>query len=525
MSAILSDADLNDFISPGLACIKPAGEVRANKSEGDGNNQEFEIQIGSNGEAMEVSVDDGTVKDLPSASISLQDCLACSGCITSAEEVLLAKQTHTILLEELEKNSNDKIFAMSISHQARVSLGTFLKIPIVKVDELLMNVFSEKYGFKFIVGTELGRILSIAKTNNELIQNKISGNGKLNLSCICPGFVLYVEKTKPEILPYLLNIKSPQQITGLILKSLISRQMKISSDKIYHLSIMPCFDKKLEAARPEIDSNSTMDVDCVITPKELIELFKSEDINILEYITKSTTPPITLYQQTAPQHWPFPLESWDSNFGSASGGYAQNYITALQSYYTTQGIETIIKKINGKNSDVLEFQLLLKSNNNEKLGSSAIVNGFRNIQNLVRKLKPNGRVKVGSGNTLTSRRKARLRGGEGNSSNDDNVEIIADPSTCDYVEVMACPGGCINGGGLNGPLELTLSSNKEFLNSMIEKYEREFKQIENLQNDEFLNEFVLNFKKEFGIKDERIYNYKLNVIEKSNDILTTGNSW
>lgn len=518
MSAILSDADLNDFISPGLACIKPAGEVRANNSNVD--DGAFEIQIGSNGEALEVSVDDGTVKDLPSASISLQDCLACSGCITSAEEVLLAKQTHTILLEELNKNLDDKIFAMSVSHQARVSLSAFLNIPIIKVDELLMNVFSEKYGFKFVVGTELARLLSIAKTNNELIQNKLQGSSKVNLSCICPGFVLYVEKTKPEILPYLLNVKSPQQITGLLMKTLISRQMNTTPDKIYHLSIMPCFDKKLEAARPEeSSSDSTIDVDCVITPKELIELFKSENINILDYITKSQESPTSLYSQAAPQHWPFPIESWDSNFGSPSGGYAQNYIIALQSYYTTQGIDSKIKEIKGKNSDVLEFQLI--DSQGTKLGSSAIVNGFRNIQNLVRKLKPSGRVKVGSGNALTSRRKARLQRGGDSGVN----EETADPASCDYVEVMACPGGCINGGGLNGPVENSIANNKEFLSLMVEKYENELKLVDKLNDDVSLQQFLENFKQEFGIEDKRIFNYKLNVIEKSNDILTAGNNW
>lgn len=520
MSAILSDADLNDFISPGLACIKPAGEVRANKGNGDTSN--YEIQIGSNGEALEVSIDDGTVKDLPSASISLQDCLACSGCITSAEEVLLAKQTHTILLEELSKNNDEKIFAMSVSHQARVSLSTYLNIPIVKVDELLMNVFSEKYGFKFVVGTELGRVLSITKTNNELIQRKINGNlNKTELSCICPGFVLYVEKTKPEILPYLLNVKSPQQITGLLLKNLISRQMNIPSDKIYHLSIMPCFDKKLEAARPE-NSDDFIDVDCVITPKELIELFKAENINILEYMTNSTSAPISLYNQAAPQHWPYPIESWDSNFGSSSGGYAQNYIIALQDYYTTQKqIETNIKEIKGKNSDVVEYQLL--DPQGVKLGSSAIVNGFRNIQNLVRKLKPSGRVKVGSGNALTARRRARMRGNGDDSTNEELA--IADPASCDYVEVMACPGGCINGGGLNGPIETTIANTKEFLSTMINKYENELKQINELKDFKRVEGFMEEFKREFGIEDKRIFQYKLNVIEKQENVLTTGNNW
>ncbi|CCH44543.1 hypothetical protein BN7_4109 [Wickerhamomyces ciferrii] len=528
MSAILSDADLNDFISPGLACIKPAGEIRSNNNTT--NNDSYEIQIGSNGEALEVSIDDGTIKDLPSASISLQDCLACSGCITSAEEVLLAKQTHTLLLDEINQFKNDKIFCLSISHQSRISLSTYLNIPIVKIDELLINLFSEKYGFKFIVGTEFGRILSITKTNNELINKKLQNNlNQVQLSSICPGFVLYVEKTKPELLPYLFNIKSPQQITGFILKTLISKQMSIQPDKIYHLSIMPCFDKKLEAARPEESDplyQNQIDVDCVITPKELIELFKLENINLSEYITKTPEPPLSLYEKAAPKFWPSPVESWSSNLGSVSGGYSENYILSLQNYYQTQGIPTEIKTIQGKNSDVLEFQLI-NSSTGSKLGSSAIINGFRNIQNLVRKLKPSNKVKIGGkGNSLTARRKARLQ----QKSNPEvavtkGEDISADPSTCDYVEVMACPGGCINGGGLNTPIDDGLNQTKEFLNKMIFKYFNELNKINELRDEKVLGGFMDIFKKEIGVNNERFWNYKLNHIEKSNDILTTGNSW
>lgn len=523
MSALLSESDLNDFISPGLACIKPAGEIRANQSK------VTEIQIGSNGEAMEVSIDDGTVSNLPSASISLQDCLACSGCITSAEEVLLGKQTHKVLLEDLEKYKGEKVFCLSISHQTRVSLSDFLRLTINKVDQFLMNFFSEKFGFRFIVGTELSRIISTQKQNEEILRFKQTGETKPYLSAICPGFVLYVEKTKPEILPYLLNVKSPQQITGLLLKALISKQMNIDRTKVYHLSIMPCFDKKLEASRPEIESTEAedMDVDCVLTPKELVEMLKEiPNLNILNYITKDDLPPLELYRKAAPCNWPTPVENWSSNLGSTSGGYALNYILFLKQHYSAEHPNSEIKEIKGKNSDVYEYQLW---DGETKLGSSAVIHGFRNIQNLVRKLKPSGKVKVGSG--LQARRKARISAKKGSAG---NVET-ADPAQCDFVEVMACPGGCINGGGITQTQTQTQGTalideeqreltEREHLNTLTAKYE-EFEKVDVLAGSELLGKFIREFRTLFNITEERMIRYKFNKIDKATDILSVGSKW
>jgi iron only hydrogenase large subunit-like protein len=339
-----------------------------------------------------------------------------------------------------------------------------------------------------------------------------------------------VEKTKPEILPYLLNVKSPQQITGSLLKSLISKQLNIKQSEIYHLSIMPCFDKKLEGARADgeiiEEDSTTQEVDCVLTPKELIELLREENVNIYNYITKSNEPPLELYKRATPIAWPNPIESWFSNNGGSSGGYAFNYILSLQQHY--QSIPTVLKEIKGKNSDVVEYQLI-NTATGEKIGSSAIINGFRNIQNLVRKLKPSGKVKIGSG--LASRRKARMKG-----KSDKQEDENADPSSCDFVEVMACPGGCINGGGINQVSlsettdlnsELTTDDNgKDHMNRLVKKYEEEFQELDLFESGrmEFLSQFVSEFIDTFNV-EERLFKYKFSIIEKANDILSVGNTW
>ena len=99
-----------------------------------------------------------------------------------------------------------------------------------------------------------------------------------------------------------------------------------------------------------------------------------------------------IYKQYAPPNWPFIEISWSNDSGSASGGYAYNYLTIYRNDLILKGYDGnkfTINLINGRNPDIYEMRLMYNGENKEKLASAAVVNGFRNIQNLVRKLKPN----------------------------------------------------------------------------------------------------------------------------------------
>ena len=152
MSAILSADDLNDFISPGVACIKPPAE-NVNRDTNN-ENGEVDIQIDNEGNPIEISRLDGTATSLSAAQISLADCLACSGCITSAEEILVAQHSHNELIKALKEkvqNKTDKVFVASISHQSRASLATAYNLTVEEVDRLLINLFINQMGFSYIV--------------------------------------------------------------------------------------------------------------------------------------------------------------------------------------------------------------------------------------------------------------------------------------------------------------------------------------------------------------------------------------
>lgn len=504
MSTLLSSDDLNDFITPSVACIKP---VEPQKTQ-----EKSSIRLDTDGDAaLEVFVD-GTAKSLEPAQISLSDCLACSGCITSAEEILVAQHSHKELLTKLKENTDDRLkFVASVSHQSRASLAHAFGTLIEHMDLVLIDLFVNKLGFKYIVGTELGRLLSLHRLFKEIEEYKnVDHKGPL-MGSVCPGWVLYVEKTHPEMLPNMSLVKSPQQITGHLLKKSASAALEVPIDQIYHLSVMPCFDKKLEAARPE----DGKDVDCVITAKELVQLISDEGLSFETYIQevkqKSDFETLTsridsVYMKNAPKLFKFGPESWYLNLGSASGGYAASYIEYLQRTHSDKNTEVV--EVKGRNEDIFEYRLQ-EVESGEKLGSVGVVNGFRNIQNLIRKvkdLKTGKKKKVGG---LAARRKARLGA--------PSQKEVALAIECGFVEVMACPGGCINGGGqISAPGGGVASGNaNKVWTQETEDVYKSIKTIADVNETSLVNSletYIKEFGEYFGVLQQRLMETKFNEV-------------
>lgn len=527
MSAILSADDLNDFISPGVACIKPV-EV---KPESTG---EVEIQIDENGKPLQISKIDGKISALAPAQISLSDCLACSGCITSAEEVLVAQHSHDQFLRALQEGSKE--FVVSISHQSRVSLANAYGYDLHEMDRLLVRFFKDQLGFRYVVGTALGRKLSLLEESSRTIKKKLKNNPnpKPILSSICPGWVLYAEKTHPHVLPYLSLVKSPQQITGYLLKETAAKELACLRSEIYHLSIMPCFDKKLESARPEQGASSSddPDVNCVLTAKEFVQLLESSSYSLFpddtsEFLRELATHSIDdIYSSVAPENWPYKALSWSNDSGSESGGYGYNYIQTMKDYLIRSDAsfdsdKFSVLSVEGKNSDVYELRLMY---DDKKVASAAVVNGFRNIQNLVRKLKPrNGSTTATKVNPLVARRRARMgakTAAPASASAFPTAEEAVDASKADYVEIMACPNGCINGGGQISRPQGT--SEKDWLIQakdiywQIEAFDAEY----GSDLAETLTLWAKGLIDESGIMPTRLYDTHFNQVEKPTDAAT-----
>lgn len=252
----------------------------------------------------------------------------------------------------------------------------------------------------------MARILFIDTENNQPIQHRFPC---LHLLALVPylyynvildlltyllhqGWICYAEKTHGNwILPHLSEVKSPQQIAGVLVKDVLPNELQTSASRLAVVMIMPCFDKKLEASRSDFfhEDQQSKDVDFVITPVEIEQILEELAIEFVD-LGSSQIDSLNGVADTA----------WSVPSGSGSGGYAEHVLRfAAKELYGMTLEDVRFQPL--KNSDIREAFV---EKDGEQVLSVAIVNGFRNIQNLVQKMK----------------RKKR---------------------TYDYVEIMACPSG------------------------------------------------------------------------------------
>ncbi|EMD01206.1 hypothetical protein BAUCODRAFT_29654 [Baudoinia panamericana UAMH 10762] len=463
MSAILSADDLNDFINPGVACIKPVETLP--KQQPDNASDTYEV-------TTEDRANSGTA---PPAQISLTDCLACSGCVTSAEAVLVSLQSHGEVLDTLDRyrelrapwmdatdggdTSDAKVFVASVSPQARASLAATYNITEREAGYMISQLLSGPHGlrsggaqgagFTWTIDTNAMREVALVAAADEAQQAFNAPSDGLKrpvLTSACPGWICYAEKTHAHILPHLSKLKSPQALTGTLIKTVLAKKFGIPPEKVWHMAVMPCFDKKLEASRGELTSHTwhgqegdaVRDVDCVITARELLMLAESRNIRF------PNLPRAPLSEQYAP---PFPdanvdrflnsrrrghkrkREEADAEIGT-SGGYLHHVLKTQQALHPG----SILSRHRGRNVDVSEYAVL--SSSGQEVFRAARYYGFRNIQNLVRRLKPAKASRLPGATRKPGG--ARKPGAASGGTNEGEYA---------YVEVMACPGGCTNGGG------------------------------------------------------------------------------
>lgn len=219
---------------------------------------------------------------LQKVEITLADCLACSGCITSAEGVLITQQSQEEILKVLSENNSfkqanetDKIrtIVFTVSQQSLLSLAKRFEVTVEEASKHISGYF-KSLGADFVLNTKLSDDLALIENRNEFLKRfQSNDNSELPmLASSCPGWVCYAEKTHGNfILPYISTTRSPQQIMGLLAKNFLAQKLGTTCDKIYHITVMPCFDKKLEASREDFYSEvlESRDVDCVITSSKI----------------------------------------------------------------------------------------------------------------------------------------------------------------------------------------------------------------------------------------------------------------
>lgn len=458
-SGALTLTDLNDFITPSQACIKPV-EVLSSPEDGKQPGTAFtEIKIDSTGSYYEVSSSNqdtptstGAERKLQQAQISLNDCLACSGCITSAESVLITLQSHNEVLNVLSANPppsspDHKFPVISIAPQSLASLAATVSstsrfpVSLLQILRRVQAFCIGVLGFERVYDTTFARHIALLEHTQEFWERKRDeGGARLPmLASACPGWVCYAEKTHAEMLPFIARGKSPQQVMGTLIKTWLGGIWGKRPDQIYHVSVMPCYDKKLEASRQDFydEVYSTRDVDCVITTGELELLMRERGWDLSVPVENETTPrqPTLIGQEPV-------LPELVQHPGTSSGSYLHTLMSAI-TRTSPDPLETSTRTI--RSSDYEEY-VLRNQRTGEVVFKGAKCYGFRNLQNVVRKVGKETGVQVGRGAAGRVAGAVRVRarkvgvGGE------------AETKGYDYVEVMACPGGCVSGGGQLRPI-------------------------------------------------------------------------
>ena len=458
--------------------------------------------------------------------VTLSDCLACSGCVTSAETVLLEAQSGAEFVARARRarSAPDEACVVSVSPQSVVSLARAANLAPPVAAARLAGFFKSVHGAVAVFDVSESRELALAETCDEFVrrfradrENRArggKGGGSLPaLASACPGWVCYAEKQHGDVLKHISAVKSPMAVMGAAVKTRVASALGLAPKGVFHAAVMPCFDKKLEAAREDlaIAGEGIPDVDCVLTTGEVAEMLAKErrvavaggveadaGTDASDFDARRGAALLALEG--------FPVASFDSPFtddafganapttnvnaavndgeedpvavgggdvemaesdanpaasasdfseaggrvlsgsswrsgrafphgGGGSGGYLdatfRHAAKALFGLDVRGPLE--YRRANSRNRDLREVTLEGPNpgpdGRPEVLLRFAAAYGFKNIQNVVRK----------------------CRGGNGGGGVMHPAERVGDGSLSrgyyDFVEIMACPGGCLNGGG------------------------------------------------------------------------------
>lgn len=325
-------------------------------------------------------------------SLNDVNCTFCGQCIQACPTGALHEK-ETIDDVWIKLKDPDTYVIVQTAPAVRAALGEEFGMPIGTNVTGKMVTALKRLGFDKVFDTNTGADFTIMEEANEFIE-RFQTNDTLPMITSCsPGWVKYIEMNYPELLPHLSSCKSPHQMFGAILKTYYARKEGIDSNKIYVVSVMPCIAKKFERTRAEMKNEGFYDVDNVITTRELSRMIKQANIEF-EKLEDDT---------------------FDNPMGEATGAAA---IFGTSGGVMEAALRTAQDTLTGKNLEKIDFE--------QVRGGEGIKKATVNIAG--REIK----VVVASGLANAKKILKEVKNGE---------------ADYQFVEIMACPGGCIMGGG------------------------------------------------------------------------------
>uniref|UniRef100_UPI00398F01CB nuclear prelamin A recognition factor isoform X2 n=1 Tax=Pristiophorus japonicus TaxID=55135 RepID=UPI00398F01CB len=346
------------------------------------NNENESLVIDTNNPSSSEIDEESEFHKLANAKIFLSDCLACDNCVTPTESLRIAQQCQEEFFTVLRLNqrcdeSKHKVLVVSVSPQ---SVPYFAAKHCINVTDVIQRLsgFLKGLGVHYVFDMTLAADFSLLESQREFVerfyQRSQDQRALPMFASACPGWIRYAEKALGSlVLPHICTAKSPQQVMGSLIKDYFAKKQHLSPEKIFHVVITPCYDKKLEALGGDFYSSvyKIQGVDCVLTSGEIAQMMEHKGLLL-------------------------------TNVEPAAS--------------------------DNMNKD---FQEVTLEKDGEIVLRFAATYGFRNIQNMVYKLKK-GKFPY------------------------------------NFVEVLACPGGCLNGKGQ--AMTEDRKMDKDLLHQMEEMY-------------------------------------------------------
>ncbi|KAG9389816.1 Iron-only hydrogenase [Carpediemonas membranifera] len=330
------------------------------------------------------------------APLDATACINCGQCATFCPTGALTErdQVAEVMAVIRAKKAAGKTVVIQTAPAVRVTISEAFGMEPGTVTTGQLVAALKKAGFDHVFDVDFAADLTIMEEGTELL-SRLGKGGPMMTSC-CPGWVNFVEKHYPDFIPNLSSCKSPQGMMGAVVKTYWAEKMGIAPEDIFLVSAMPCTAKKDEAARPQLEG----DVDVVLTTRELARLLKLHR-------------PGVNFSTLAPESFSDPHGLGDSTgaavlFG-ASGGVMEAALRTVHAVVTGEELPDALLDLEGAVRP-----------NGESLHTATVPVGDANV-----------RVAVVHGLQATREFLERLKAGE----------------EYDFVEVMACPGGCVGGGG------------------------------------------------------------------------------
>lgn len=344
--------------------------------------------IGPNGRGFDTHIGCAFEKDLGDVA-----CVSCGQCIVNCPTGALREKDQ---IDEVVAAIADpkKHVVVQTAPSVRAALGEEFGMPIGTNVEGKMVAALRRLGFDKVFDTDFGADMTIMEEAHEFI-DRVQNGGVLPLITSCsPGWIKFCEFYYPELLPNLSSCKSPQQMQGALIKTWYAETHNIDPKDIVSVSVMPCTAKKFEISRDDENAAGVPDVDVVLTVRELARMIKRANIDLTM----------------------LPDEKFDPTMDVSTGAAV---IFGATGGVMEAALRTAADTLTGKSLDSIDYE--------EVRGTDGIKEAVYNVAGM------DVKVAVASGLSNANEILKKVKNGE---------------ADYHFIEIMCCPGGCVNGGGM-----------------------------------------------------------------------------